>query len=249
MAGVFSYSDIDSIPEELIKVEFEKDKKTGDTVGFKKPAKKKWAVEHNGMKFEVASKVQKTLNAIWSDRYETYDEEDDENFDGEEYKEKYYDPSTLLNMCKEYNIPADGYTHEGTGIFVDNPISALFATSAGFIEKKSVDINLESYSLDEAVVDKRIRAFVHILMRCHDEDVVKEIVARATKKKNGSLHKGRLQTIAHMNLVDEDGNAYVVVAKNDSDTKISLEVRQKGVNTTWLSDPDLYTSTSLFFGE
>ena len=41
----------------------------------------------------------------------------------------------------------------------------------------------------------------------------------------------------------------VVVAKNDSDTKISLEVRQKGVNTTWLSDPDLFTSTTLFFGE
>lgn len=244
-----SYADIDNMPDELIEVELDVDKKTGTAKGYKKPAKKKWKIERNGIEFDVSSKLQKALNTIWEDRHPFVDDEEDD-FTEEDYRTSYYDPQTLLRLCEEYDIPAEGYTHEGTGIFIDGPISALFTTSAGFIEKKTIDINIEdTYSLDDAIVDKRIRAFVHILMRCHDEDVVKEIVARATKKKNGSLHKGRLQTIAHMDLVDEDGETYVVVAKNDSDTKISLEVRQKGVNTTWLGDPDLFTSTKLFFGE
>ena len=68
------------------------------------------------------------------------------------------------------------------------------------------------------------------------------------KKKNGSLHKGRIQRIAHMNFTDEDGETYVAVAKNDSDTKISIEVRMVGINTTWIDEPDLFDSTDLFFG-
>lgn len=243
MAGTFRYSDIDNIPEELIKVEFEKDKKTGDTVGFKKPAKKKCAVEHNGTSFEVASKVQTALKQIWFDRYESYDEEDDEDFDDEVYAAKYYDPSMLLNMCKDYNIPPEGYIHDGTGMRITNPTSALFMTSAGFIGKEKIDIE----SLDDATVDKRIRVFVHILMRCCDEDIAKELVARATKKKNGTLHKGRLLRIAHMDLTDENGDIYLVVAKNDSDTKISVEVRTVELNSEWYYEPDLFTSTELFF--
>ena len=243
MAGTFRYSDIGNIPEELIKVEFEKDKKTGDTVGFKKPAKKKWAVEHNGTNFEVALKVQTALKQIWFDRYESYDEEGDEDFDDEVYAAKYYDPSMLLNMCKEYNIPPEGYIHDGTGMRITNPTSALFMTSAGFIGPEKIDIE----SLDDATVDKRTRIFVHILMRCCDEDVVKELVARATKKKNGTLHKGRLLRIAHMDLTNENGDIYLVVAKNDSDTKISVEVRTVELNSEWYYEPDLFTSTELFF--
>lgn len=242
------YADFDSIPEDLITVEYDIDKKTGTSKGYKKPAKKKWKINHNGIEFEVVSKLQKTLNSIWDDRHWMEDEDDDfedEDFEDEDYGTSYYDPKTLLELCKEYNIPPEGYTHDGTGMFIDCPISALFSTAAGFIGKERIKID----SLDEATVDKRILVFVYILMRCHDEDVVNAIVASATKKKNGSLHKGRLQTIAHMNLVDESGDTYVVVAKNDSDTKISLEVRTKGVNTTWINDPDLVTSTSLFFGE
>lgn len=238
------YSDIDNMSDELIKVELDVDKKTGEAKGYKKPKKKKWTVEHNGIQFDVASKLQKGLNNIWELRHPSFDDEDDD-FTEEDYVISHYDPKTLLELCKEYNIPPEGYTHDGTGMFIDCPISALFSTAAGFIGKERIHIE----SLDEATVDKRIRAFVYILMRCHDEDVVNEIVAKATKKKNGSLHKGRLQTIAHMNLVDEDGDTYIVVAKNDSDTKISLEVRTKGVNTTWINDSDLFTSTLLFFGE
>lgn len=245
MAGTFSYSDIDNIPEELIKVEYEKDKKTGDTIGFKKPAKKKWAVEQNGTTFEVASKVQTALKQIWFDWYETYDEEDDEDFDDQESAAKYYDPSMLLNMCKDYNIPPEGYIHDGTGMRITNPTSALFMTSAGFIGKERIDIE----SLDDATADKRMRVFIHILMRCCDEDVAKELVARAIKKKNGTLHKGRLQRIAHMDLTDDYGNIYVVVAKNDSDTKISIEVRAMDLNSEWYYDSDLFTSTDLFFPE
>lgn len=239
----FAYTDIDNIPEELIKVEFEKDKKTGEAIGFKKPSKKKWVVEHNGAKFEVASKVQTVLKQIWFDRYETYDEEDDEDFGEEAFTAKYYDPSMLLSMCKEYNIPAEGYIHDGTGMRITNPTSALFMTSAGFIGKERIDIE----SLDDATVDKRIRVFVHILMRCCDEDIANELVARAIKKKNGTLHKGRLLRIAHMDLTDEDGNVYVVVAKNDSDTKLSIEVRGADLNSEWYYEPDLFTTTDLFF--
>ena len=35
MAGKYGYSSIDSIPEELITVELDVDKKTGETKGFK----------------------------------------------------------------------------------------------------------------------------------------------------------------------------------------------------------------------
>lgn len=237
----FAYADIDSIPEELIKVEYEIDKKTGETIGFKKPKKKKWVVESEGKTFEVVSKVQKALNEIWSVRYEQLDDEDDEDFAGEDFALKLYDPSTLFDMCKDYNIPTEGYIHDGTGMRITNPTAALFMTSAGFIGKEKIDIE----SLDDATVDKRINVFVHILMRCCDEDVANELVARAAKKKNGTLHKGRLLRIAHMDLTDEDGNVYVVVAKNDSDTKMSIEFRVVDLNSEWYYESDLFTSTDL----
>ena len=72
-------------------------------------------------------------------------------------------------------------------------------------------------------------------------------IARATKKKNGTLHKGRLLRIAHMDLTNENGDIYLVVAKNDSDTKISVEVRTVELNSEWYYEPDLFTSTELFF--
>ena len=39
-----AYADIDNIPEDLINTEYDVDKKTGDTVGFKKPADRKSVV-------------------------------------------------------------------------------------------------------------------------------------------------------------------------------------------------------------
>ena len=50
MAG-YGYSNIDNIPEELIKVELDVDKKTGDIKGYKKPKIKKCVVEENGIQF------------------------------------------------------------------------------------------------------------------------------------------------------------------------------------------------------
>ena len=241
MGKGIAYTDIDNIPEDLIKVEYDIDKKTGETKGYKKPAKKKWVVEMDGKQFEVASKVQKTLTSLWKDNYEPYEDDEDEE---EAYPSEYYDPSTLLDLCGKYNIPAEGYIHDGTGIRINNPTSALFMTSAGFIGTKPIDID----SLDQNIVDKRIRVFVHVLMRCCEEDVAKELVARATKKKNGTLHKGRLLTIAHLDLTDEDGYIYVVVAKNDSDSKISIEVRETELNSGWYYESDLFKSVPLFFG-
>ena len=57
----------------------------------------------------------------------------------------------------------------------------------------------------------------------------------------------RLLRIAHMDLTNENGDIYLVVAKNDSDTKISVEVRTVELNSEWYYEPDLFTSTELFF--
>ena len=96
-----AYADIDSIPEELINIEYDIDKSTGKAKGYKKPAKKKWTVEKNGIQFEVVPKVQRTLNGIWNNMHGL--DEDDE--DDEEYiPNKYYDPTTLLELCGQYNI-------------------------------------------------------------------------------------------------------------------------------------------------
>ena len=73
-----AYADIDNIPEELITVEYDIDKKTGETKGFKKPAKKKWVVELDGKQFEVVSKVQKTLTNLWAINSERQGNEEDE---------------------------------------------------------------------------------------------------------------------------------------------------------------------------
>lgn len=235
-----AYADIDNIPEELITVEYDIDKKTGETKGFKKPAKKKWVVELDGKQFEVVSKVQKTLTNLWAINSERQGNEEDEE---ERYTIDFYDPEKLLNLCDEYNIPAEGYIHDGTGMRINNPTSALFMTSSWFRGTEPIDID----SLDDSAVDKRIRVFAHILMRCCDEDVVKELVARATKKKNGTLHKGRLLRIAHMDLTDDSGSVYVAFAKNDSDSKLSIEVRPEALNSKWYYEPDLFTSTDLFF--
>ena len=183
----FDYSDIDSMPEELVKVEKDIDKKTGAVKGFKKPAKKKCIVELNGIQFEVVSKVQRALTKLWLDNYETYDEEDGEI---EEATFRYcYDPAMLLDLCEKNNIPTEGYTDEGSGVYVDHPTYGLFWGS------KKIDVE----RLDDEMIDKRIRVFVHILNHCCEEEVAKALVALATKKKNGTLHKGRLFTIAHMN--------------------------------------------------
>ena len=230
--GKYGYSNIDSIPEDLIKVELDVDKQTGKVKGYKKPKIKKCVIEENGIQFEVVSKAQRTLTKLWDDIHSVLLEDD-------EMVSSMYDPSYLLELCKKNGIPAEGYTHDGTGTFIDAPTNDLFWGP------NKVD-NVEE--LDSDTVIKRLKVFVYILSHCCDENVARELVARATKKKNGSLHKGRIQRIAHMNFTDEDGETYVAVAKNDSDTKISIEVRMVGINTTWIDEPDLFDSTDLFFG-
>ena len=232
MSGKYGYLNIDSIPEELITVELDVDKKTGETKGYKKPKVKKCVVEENGIQFEVASKAQRTLTKIWDDFHSDYIRDN-------EFSVYFYDPDTMLKICEKNGIPAEGYTHDSTGVYMDAPIADLFW---GPQKLDSVD------GLDAITIDKRIRVFVHILMHCCDEAVANELVARATKKKNGTLHKGRIQMIAHLDLTGKDGETFVAVAKNDSDNKISIEARTKGINTTWIDEPDLFDSTDLFFG-
>ncbi len=229
----YGYSNIDSIPEELITVELDVDKKTGETKGYKKPKIKKCVVEENGIQFEVVSKAQRTLTKIWDDIHSYYVEQN-------EFPIPFYDPTTMLELCEKKGIPAEGYTHDGTGTYIDAPINDLFwgPTKVENIQE-----------LEKAVIDRRIRVFVYILTHCCDENVAKELVARATKKKNGSLHKGRIQRIAHLDLTDEGGGTFVAVAKNDTDTKMSIEIRVMGINTTWIDEPDLFDSTDLFFGK
>ena len=231
--GKYGYSNIDSIPEELITVELDVDKKTGETKGFKKPKNKKCTVEENGIQFEVVSKAQRTLTKIWDDIYSDY-------VNNGEFFYSYYDPTTLMTLCEKKGIPVEGYTHDSTGVYMDAPIADLFW---GPQKLDKVD------DLDKTIVEKRIRVFVHILMHCCDEAVASELVAKATKKKNGTLHKGRIQMIAHLDLTDKNGETFIAVAKNDADNKIAIEVRTKGINSTWVDDQDLFDSTDLFFGE
>ena len=223
-ATVFKYSNIDNISDDLLNSIYSIDRKTGETNGYKKPSQKSWTVEFKGKSFKVISKAQRTLNMIWN----------------KECSIQPYDPEYLLDLCEKNDIPPEGYVDAKTGILVYNPLYDLFL-------KKQNDKEFSIDTLDEKTTQKRISAFVYILLRCHDEDVVKEIVAKAVKKKNGALHKGRILTIAHMNLIDFWENAYTIVAKNESDAEITIEVRKRSINSTWFYEPDMLTSTTLFF--
>ena len=47
------------------------------------------------------------------------------------------------------------------------------------------------------------------------------------KKKNGGLYKGRVVHLAYLDLVDHEGTTYELVAKNEGDTDMTLELRSK----------------------
>ena len=115
--GKYGYSNIDSIPEDLIKVELDVDKQTGKVKGYKKPKIKKCVIEENGIQFEVVSKAQRTLTKLWDDIHSVLLEDD-------EMVSSMYDPSYLLELCKKNGIYDPDYS-DGPKCNQHNPTGNL----------------------------------------------------------------------------------------------------------------------------
>ncbi len=84
---------------------------------------------------------------------------------------------------------------------------------------------------------------------CAQPDIVAKILEKMPKKKNKTLHKGRKQDIAYLDIVDQRGWTYQLVAKNESDTQLCIEIRNKVPVVADLVDSvrDLVSQSSIFF--
>ncbi len=169
----------------------------GKAKAFIKPPYTDLTVEADKVKFTVTLKISSKLPSMFRRYYLTKE-------DGVAY-----DPETVLKK-----VPfSRGYTDDRTGVFIGNPLEG------------NIPENADPLSPDE--VEKRLITFVTILNHSVRSENVKKIMMEAEKKKNGRLYKGRILHLAYLDLVDEAGDTYELVAKNEGDTDMTLEVRAK----------------------
>ena len=183
----------------------------GTPKSFAKPAVSELYYQADGKTFTVTLKIASKLPAMWKRYYVSKE-------DGVAY-----DPETVL--WKAFNRRP--YVDDGSGEMIYNPLYEDFPNS------------VSPLSADE--VEKRLAAFVTLLNRCVLEETVKTIMNKAERKKNGMLYKGRVLHLAYLDLVDKAGDTYELVAKNEDDTNMTLELRSKVPVTD-----DLLEQTFLF---
>ena len=164
--------------------------------GFVKPTVKELYVNAGGAQFTVTFKIGAKLSAIWKQFY---------NYRGAEC---IFDPQTVLAKAGEFS---SGYVDEKTGVYVSNPLHDHFPDDVRSLTAKQVE--------------KRLSDFVTLLHRCALEENLKLIFEKAEKKKNGLLYKGRILHLAYLDLVDYDGVTYELVAKNNDETQLYIELR------------------------
>ena len=165
--------------------------------GFAKPEIKELYVQAGKAKFTVTLKIASKLPAIWKRYYVTRE-------DGVAY-----DPRLALQKARY----SDGYMDDGTGEFVSTPLQG------------QIPGGVAPLSTEEVVC--RLSDFVTILNQCVMEETVIKIMEKAEKKKNGLLYKGRVLHLDYLDLVDDDGTTYELVAKNEDETHLCIELRGK----------------------
>ena len=106
-----------------------------------------------------------------------------------------------------------GFIDDETGKWYNSPL------------EKSIAHGLEPLAAQE--VEKRLFAFAAILNQCVSEDSIKRIFLNAEKKKDGFLSKNRIQHLALLRLVKKEGMVFKLVAKNEDETAIRIEMRSE----------------------
>ncbi len=183
----------------------------GKAKGFAKPDIKELTVNMDGTEFFVVYKVASKIPTLWRRYYQQKD------------SEMIYDPDDALSKAEE----SGGYIHDGTGVYVTSPLQGNIPDDA------------TPLSADE--IEKRLCKFVEIINLSVTEEYVKKIFKEAQKKKNGKLYKGRVLQLSFLDLVDSDGTTFALVAKNEDDIQLCVELR----SNVPVSD-ELYNQTYLF---
>lgn len=165
--------------------------------GFAKPEIKELYVQVGKAKFTVTLKVASKLPAIWKRYYVTKE-------DGVAY-----DPRLALQKASY----SGGYRDDGTDVYVSAPLQGHIPGSVA--------------PLPAEEIARRLSCFVTILNQCVQIETVIKIMEKAEKKKNGLLYKGRVLHLAYLDLVDDDGTTYELVAKNEDETQMYIELRSK----------------------
>lgn len=171
--------------------------KAGEPTGFVKPSCKELTTQFGTVTFTVTIKISAKLPAIWKRYYLTKDQG------------AIYDPAEALKNSF-YNT---GYVDDSSGTFVSTPLEN--------------NIYKETVPLSGYEVTERLSAFVVLLNQCVSDENIKKIIETAEKKKNGKLYKGRILHLCFLDLVDNEGTTYELVAKNEDDTNLLIELRSK----------------------
>ena len=152
-----------------------------------------------------------------------------------ERSEAVYDPRVALDAAEQRR----GFIDDSSGGYVDCPL-------AGAIPDGVPKLTPEQ-------IETRLKVFITVANLCAQEDVAAKIAGTLQRKKNKMLYKGRVQPIAFLNLVDQRGWTYQLVAKNETDTQACIELRSKVPVTSELVGDffgypaDLLSKTDIFF--
>lgn len=76
--------------------------------------------------------------------------------------------------------------------------------------------------LTDEQIKHRLDFIAAVAYLISDQKTMEAIAANAQKKKNGTLHKGRVQKIALSGIADGSNTVYAIVARNKTDTSISI---------------------------
>lgn len=187
--------------------------------GFAKPEAKELAISADGIEFKVVLKIAAKLSAIWKEYYQQKD------------TGTFYDPNEALKHAWQN----EGYIHDGSGVYNTMPL------------ENQIPENTPALSAEQ--VETRAKLFVTVACMCAQPDIAAQILNIMPRKKNKTLHKGRKKDIAFLNIVDQRGWTYQLVAKNADDTCLCIELRNKvPVVSSLISFPDdLLSQSEIFF--
>lgn len=191
----------------------------GQPKGFTKPSVKELTITQDGIEFKVKYKLTSKYSALWKNYYQIRAEH------------SFYDPDVALKSAKM----SDGYIDDGSGVYVSAPLA------------DQIPEDTERLTAEE--VETRLKVFITVANKCTDSEVAAKILEKMPRKKNKTLHKGRILPIAFLNIVESMGVTYQIVAKNESDTELTIEMRNKVpvVNELVYYSSDLQSSSNLFF--
>lgn len=98
----------------------------------------------------------------------------------------------------------------------------------------------ELKELDSEELKKRVDFIVAVANLINNQETMEAIVAAATKKKNGTLYKGRVVKIASSGIACGGDRVYAIVAKAKNDLTMSVlfddVLCRSGDNEVWAND-------------